>query len=112
MSVGSAASIDAVLSLVEKNRLRIPIDAAVPETGFPFTAAGVAAALRLQASGHSHGKVVVDVALAAGAAALAAHAERCRRDAQASAELAARLAKDTDADDGSTPADDGAAESV
>jgi hypothetical protein len=47
-----------VLAAVAGGKLQIPLD---EPRGFPFTPAGVAAALRRQASGHAHGKVVVDM---------------------------------------------------
>ena len=58
VAVATATSIAAVLAHVAEKRLRIPLDAA---GSFPFTAAGVIAALRLQAGGHAHGKVVVTI---------------------------------------------------
>lgn len=43
-------------ALVEAGRLKAVLDPASP---FPFTADGVKAAFKLQASKHAHGKVVV-----------------------------------------------------
>lgn len=58
-SFSTSAKIAAVLAAVDAGKLQIPLHE--PE-GFPFTAAGVTAAMRLQAGGHAHGKVVVNMA--------------------------------------------------
>ena len=47
-----------VLEYVEQKKLAIVLD---PKSPFPFTADGVKSALSLQASGHAHGKVVVEL---------------------------------------------------